>query len=80
MKIENKCCSRMTKLSEVEYGSVVRHEGKLYLITDDGGNEGYCFNDNEDNNIIVASLEDGRLIMLAVDGKYEVVKAKVVVE
>lgn len=79
MKIENKCCKSMTKLSELEYGTVIRHAGNLFLITDDGANEGCDFNEESDRQMVV-DLEDGCLITLPNNDKYEVVKAKVVLE
>lgn len=75
MKIETKKCKNYKKLSEIEFGEVFRNGEDYYIATDDT-----LLNAEDCDTLYCVNIETGDLNMFAVDDKFEVVKAKVVIE
>jgi hypothetical protein len=75
---KRKCKNRKT-VNQMEFGTVFRNGNEYFLVTDEGSNEGFQFNE-EDNTILCVNLTNGALVPICEDDLYEIVKAKVVIE
>ena len=75
---KRKCKSRKT-VNQMEFGTVFFNGVGFLMVTDEGADEGWHYN-QEDNTVICVNLSDGTLVPICGIDEYEVVKAKVVIE
>lgn len=80
MQIEDKRkCKLMVEIGDMDFGTVFREGSDYFIVSDDGCNDGNEYNECCDT-IFCIDLEDGSLKRFYLKDKYEIVKAKVVIE
>jgi len=81
MQIEDKRkCKNHKTVNQIDFGNVFRCGNDYFIVTDEGSNEGFDFNQEDDNTILCVNLSNGALVPICEDDLYEVIKAKVVIE